>query len=399
MNKNKTSGFTLVEIAVALIIYSLIVSTLIVSLRYYIKEVRYEENIRKVELLIENVGIMAGRYPCPANPLYNINSPSFGLEDCSLTPVLGQRDVDGTAGNDPVLIGIFPIQTLVDFIEDSPVTIDNNLLDTNDVIDAYGNYITYAITQSLTNANTYNTENGAIDIVDEFGITYSNPQGAVLATVISHGPNGLGAFNPDNGPTVRFKGNCATDASPSEEHNCNNDSVFANALRNDTESDYFDDTVRYLGRAAINLWTSGTTTLNDSFIFNVNQDFVGIGTNAPSSDLHVIGDAQAIRARSDRFCDRATGGAVCLSATDFAGAYNPAANMVCDNANEAIVSIGRGPGLDNTLGTPDDVLTPHVRCAIVNFTPPTFPFSCPDPVNQVMVGITNLGNAVCVARP
>ncbi|NCO03220.1 MAG: hypothetical protein GW903_03415 [Alphaproteobacteria bacterium] len=396
-NKHSHSGgFTLVELSMALFIYALIMVTIVTGVRIYIEKAKFERNKERIEVLTEALGVINGRFPCPADPTLDFNSPSFGIEDCTLAPVLGQRDTDATAGNDPVLIGLYPIVTVLNRFQATGVQTERNL---SEVLDAYGNFYTYAVSANLTNANFFDTTNGVIDVVDEFNITYSNPAGSTTAVLVSHGKNGLGAFNPNNTITGTV-GNCATDTSALERENCDGDSIFMNALANNTNASYYDDLVRYLGRDRQNLWASQfSTAMMAQFIFNSNEDFVGVGTNAPSADLHVIGDAQALQFETNQYCDR-TNPTQCLTANQFGAGWNPMgdeSDMQCP-PGEGIVSIGMDVGLDGMPGTADDIRTPHVRCAPITFSAPDpAGFSCP--INQVMVGMRNDGTPVCAIEP
>lgn len=118
-------GFTLIEITVVMIIFGVLISLGMMGLRYYIGNKGYENTITALDK--NNLGLIMfqatyRRYPCPANPQLAEDHPDYGYEDCSLTPVAGARDADGNGTPDPVLIGAFPFNTILDPDRDGVLT-------------------------------------------------------------------------------------------------------------------------------------------------------------------------------------------------------------------------------------------------------------------------------------
>jgi hypothetical protein len=136
-------------------------------------------------------------------------------------------------------------------------------LSENDVIDAYGNFYTYAVSGSSTSrsvcasvANSYNTSiveyTGTLNDVTDTEVRLSSQsasQGApYYYAFVSHGKNGLGAISATgtrrSAPTVASEvQNC-----PSQNSNCTDPSslTLISGPKDETNSTYFDDIV-FLG--------------------------------------------------------------------------------------------------------------------------------------------------------
>ncbi|HSI43123.1 MAG TPA: type II secretion system protein [Methylotenera sp.] len=80
------SGFTLVEMAVTLVIMGLIISTLLgpLSAQRDMKNISgTQESLNQIKEALNGFAILNGRLPCPTNQADPANA-SYGLEDCSI---------------------------------------------------------------------------------------------------------------------------------------------------------------------------------------------------------------------------------------------------------------------------------------------------------------------------
>ena len=313
------SGFTVIELAIVLIIFGMFTSTLALAYTLYIGSQAKDntiEAISETELAILEFQLDMRRYPCPANINLGPNDPNFGLEDCALAapPPVGGRDVDEDGNPELVMIGGIPFRTLV-----QTVGADQG----GSYVEKYGfdgwnRKITYAVTQNLTNTETYDVSNGAIEIMDEMRISMLDEPGTAHFVLISHGRNGKGGYSR-NGNRVD---NCAVglqrqqdiDAGifvpPDETTNCQfTDATFLDGLRNDTDRDYNDDIVKGSISLAPDIWVFGEDGVIDEAgnlqrqIFNTNDGNVGIGIDTPQQSVHVSGDIQAFEVHAQSLCD------------------------------------------------------------------------------------------------
>lgn len=349
----REDGFTLVELAIVMIIFGLVTSTVFLGYNLFISSRatdRTVEAMDETQLALFEYQISRSYYPCPADPTLGPGDANYGREarlapvapavigQCgfgagSVTRVQGFRDADGDGVDDNILIGAVPFRTFIDPNNNDPSG-GNSVYE--DYIERYGfdgwnNKLTYVVSETLTHPVTYNERNGVIDVIHENTLDEANDPDASLLdrrgiaqiVILSHGENGKGAYSR-SGNIVQ---NCAvsiekqTDidngiaTQPDETTNCHNlDGVFLNGLRNDTNRDYYDDVIRYMMISKSNLWEfsgidDGGTPLDDSDdinkVVNTNPGNVGVGIKAPTEKLHVEGEIQAQGVYAEALCDAA----------------------------------------------------------------------------------------------
>ena len=133
---NAAHGFTLVELAIVLLIFGFIISaaaSIALPMIRTANIVGTQEKLNKVAKAIDFYATQNYRVPCPAAPLTSTSNPPFGYErnsgaDGSTVPISC-----GAAANK---FGIVPFKTLG--------------IPRDWVIDAWGNYITYAISPAFS---------------------------------------------------------------------------------------------------------------------------------------------------------------------------------------------------------------------------------------------------------
>lgn len=166
-------GFSLVELAVALVIIGLLLGMLAVPLNTQVDQQRISETNRELRLVAESIlgfAVANGRLPCPATPTLANSAAGAGLESRA-------------AGACVLIEGVVPWLTL-----GMPET------------DAWERRLTYRLTPAFGNdppagmqAAFLLTDSGNIDVTDS-GVTTADD---MVAVVLSHGKNGLGAYQPD----------------------------------------------------------------------------------------------------------------------------------------------------------------------------------------------------------
>lgn len=305
--RKKNRGFTLTEMAMVMIISGTVMGMVLTALKMYNMSLAREattDSLRQSRsAMMEFSRSNGGVYPCPADPTLAPGDAGYGVADCTaagLITVPG-RDVDGDGTGETVLIGMVPFTTMLPFLEDVDFS-------ESEVIDGWGNKLEYAVTRSLTNALTFDDREGAIDVVDEFSQSVIDPPETAHMAVISHGPDGYGAF-PRSGNERTDNCGVAVVLPPppvgvivpdiGQRENCDDDDArFLSGLRNESENYYNDDTVVFMLNQTYTLWQyTGTDTAT-----NTNTGFVGVGVPDPQRKLHVAGDIRARAVMADDVC-------------------------------------------------------------------------------------------------
>jgi prepilin-type N-terminal cleavage/methylation domain-containing protein len=396
----RAGGFTLIELAIVLIISGLIISAAIQGLKIYERQQARDTTIDRIN--IAQTGLREflnnnGRYPRPASFFTKYSDGTDGREVAAgasgtwAIPV--DKDGDGKA-DDRILIGALPYATMLD-ADDYPATdpahdpVDTGLVDTKlrryDAYDAWGSKLTYAVTESLTDVKKYNDLGGAIDIRDEHNVSVLETPNTAHLVVLSHGENKRGAYSSGG----QINGSCALITMPggpppdalslSEITNCRfadkADNVFLSGLRNDTWHSHNDDILTFKIVRSSQPWSfiSGTEA------HNTYNGFVGVGTD-PSTDLHVLGTISADNVHAGEVCD--DGASVCMHPETLGGNDK---DMQCPSGT-AIAAIGSGK-----------VNNPGYGCVSPAASAKAPVGSCSG--NQVMTGISGDGTVICSDPP
>lgn len=313
----KKTGFTLIEIAIVLIIVGLLIGGFFSFLQIYVKQLKNEELKSNIDVVRQGLDDFINkdldpdpnddivdirfRYPCPADPSAAADSPDFGTEQWNgATSCVETGNIKrvNASGRD-VYIGSVPFRTIE--------------ISSNEALDPFGNRLVYAVTGDLAGNNdalSNNTTGGAITISFSSGSPITNAEFVVL----SHGESGKGSFNAQGNPNAAI-----CDITTSEGENCdwtisgNEDAVFSQLERSLADNTNFsDDTVAFTlssgGRDE--LWERSTSNPND--IFNNNSNNIGIGTSTPTQKLDVNGSIRSSSSiNTSLFCD--VTGTTCFS--------------------------------------------------------------------------------------
>ena len=308
MNIKKTSGFSLIELSIVLVIIGLLVGGFFAGLetqqkrqRLEITESRVADFQKKMTEYLQDIPddtaadkeytrwnptntirfSDAVHYPCPARPDLTPTDPGFGLEErvpgtdrCRV--VGGIVRVTGTAGGN-VYIGAMPAVTLG--------------LGGEHMKDGYNNKYTYAVSETVSDGMALRTDptlRGSIIIRDGTGTTVSSNAEFFLT---SHGESKTGAY--PFGGTARV--GCT--AGTAEFENCNDtNAIFvasSTVSEGGTASQFYDD------RAVFTLtnvddtnswWDLIPSSTTD--IYNLNTGSVVVGTSTPptpTAKFHVEG--------------------------------------------------------------------------------------------------------------
>lgn len=228
----KVDGFTLIEMAVVLVIIGLMLAAGIGIGRNLIEQSKInvtKENEQAIKLALLNFIIRNNRLPCPAVATLSKSSAGYGVE--ATTP----NTCTNTTIVDNVAIGVIPWKTLG--------------IASTIASDGYYNRLTYQVTLAATglNANTIAGLKGNMSIHTNAPATNANqsndctvgnynPCSAVVA-IISHGLNGYGAYT-ESGSQLGLP-NANTD----EEENSNHDAKLVMKEYSYNSANPFDDVI------------------------------------------------------------------------------------------------------------------------------------------------------------
>lgn len=222
--RQKDCGFTLIEMAMVLVIVAFLLGGLLMPLSTQVEQRKISETQKALEEIKEALtgyAIANGRVPCPANGTIASGAANAGLENTSGS---GAAMTCVNAG------GVLPWATL----------------GVNET-DAWGRRFTYRVTPSFADgADGTGTGSCAVTAGISFQLC-SNGNLNVFATaggtsvasnvpamIVSHGANGLGAYMPNG---VQLGG-----AAGDENENADNDNTFVSKIPTST----FDDLVTWI---------------------------------------------------------------------------------------------------------------------------------------------------------
>lgn len=310
MHARPSAGFTLIEVAIALIVVGLLITPLIQLYRVVRAQnvvIETDGNMIVIQAALQKFAIRNGHYPLPSAYGLGPDDSGYGAAYAG-TPVpctagmdtvcrtTGARDVVAPAGNDPVLIGAVPFAAL-----GLPVRYSR---------DAWGQKITYAVSESMTIAASFQDASGVIRIIDRLGGDTGGTSGNAHYALVSHGRNRAGAY------TLYGRLAAPCPAAGADTANCDNDGVFTNnfdfigtapfieyaRLAVDVlGAQYYDDYVRHATTTTGDTWSR---TANTPHIHSRNTENIRIGPGAvPQFKVQVMGDARAQQVDTDRLCE------------------------------------------------------------------------------------------------
>ncbi len=410
------NGFTLLEIAVVLVISGVFMVAAAQFVKLYGITVKHDttvENAEMTQAALREFRVLEGRYPCPADPTLSPNNANYGLERCRAFAAGGfdpdhctnvplniscfdenspsfSRDGDGNGVIDVVTQGVIPFRTLYDTVVSTPYREVHKK-------DGYGQLFTYAVTEHMTDSNIHNTDHpfnprtGAVSVLDENRINLTTPADSAHYILLSHGDNGRGGYT-QQGEQVD---NCLVSVLPPpappslpapgvngagiqlEIENCDaNDAIYIKGLRSMADNaNFYDDMLFYASTGLVPIWRQSLAAGTDTWLYNTNLENVGVGTDAPTHQLHIAGNLRVEGATlGTQYCINGSDGTVdCLNPDALAGDISA---MRCANPTQVAYAIH-----ENTL-----------LCRDVDWTP-VQGTSCP--AGQFMNGFSNLGRIRC----
>lgn len=318
-----SKGFSLIEVTIGILILGiLMVPAISIYEKYRRDHIRAAttEYPGSIVLALQKYATLYGRYPRPARPDLASTDPNFGRE----APIPGGPGFPNCNPNSSVVCKTNPpsTRTLIGTVPFAEIGLPRQM-----AFDGYGRRFTYAVKEGLTVANAFpnpvneNLSGTGIRITNISGGNAPNTSGAnAHFVIVSHGPDGRGAFT--NGAGVKFAP-CA--GASADRENCDNDAIFNfnnRALPNEelvpwismgANNQYFDDFLAYAWNTASGTdWTrlAGTTD-----VISRNGKPVRIGRQAcppppapcpatppPTATLEVWGNVEATDLWTDNLC-------------------------------------------------------------------------------------------------
>lgn len=283
----RDQGFTLIEIAIAMIIVGLIMTGFAQAFKVYViqkQQAALEEAMANVKQGIsdyiardpdpdDGIDAKLSRYPCPADPAAPPGSAAFGAEqrdgagNCQATGAIREVDV---GGGRKVYIGAVPTRTLE--------------ISSAYMMDPQHNRLTYAVSGNLAAATKPLEQANPVGDI-EINMAAGPPMTGQHFALFSHGRNGAGAYTRDG---VLNAASC--DSTVADGENCDGDAVFSQVdYATASNAAYYDDTLSFrLSEGLDDQWWRATDATNQH-ITNKNPGNVGIGVDNPTGRLEVGG--------------------------------------------------------------------------------------------------------------
>jgi prepilin-type N-terminal cleavage/methylation domain-containing protein len=251
------SGFTLIEMAMVVLITGLILGTAASYYGLYLKRENLKEtnvNVTAVTNKISEFRNINGRYPAPASLTLPRGDADYGRENKTICTNVAKapgtcengiciksnsRDTDGDGTNETlrVCVGTIPFRQL---------NLSEKL-----AFDAYGTRLLYAVTEDLTDDAKFRAGGGGIDILQAQGSDSAlNLPRSAHFVVLSYGPDMAGGYTADGVqipcPAAGAENvNCSTAATAS---------FRVAQLDQSLDNSAFDDVVNYFIRDPAPLW-------------------------------------------------------------------------------------------------------------------------------------------------
>jgi len=204
--RTRKHGFSLVEMAIVLIIIAVIVGGGLVIFSNSLDKQRYEETEGKLKVITQALADYRrafGRLPCPADITRNMEATSsnyYGIEGATPGMCTGGTPSASALTGPYFVDGMVPTKTL--------------RLPDDAAIDGWGRRITYVVDNRLTAANAF-TSITVSDSTTRMSVTTNTATPVTLSdkvvyVVLSYGENGHGATPRSGGATIISSGSSNT---------------------------------------------------------------------------------------------------------------------------------------------------------------------------------------------
>ncbi len=286
------SGFTLVEMAIVIMIGGILLAFMGSALLSYMKKNRIVTTEHRINVVKESIVqylSVNGRYPCAARRNVNAAHVNFGREistDCNAAGVVaGTVRVAVAAPVGAVRIGALPTRTL-------------NLPDEY-AIDGWGKRFTYAVTEDQATNLLYQADGGVISVVDRSGNSLVTPVNTAHFVIVSHGTTGMGGYTLGGNLSIPCAG------ASYDKENCDDDNIFRSTLVNSAANtaNFFDDYLFFKGQSVAQLAIPAGAIVS----FNAGVCPAGWTAYTNADGRFVVGSTLALGSEQNYFLTGAAG--------------------------------------------------------------------------------------------
>lgn len=280
MRSRGQRGYTLIELAIVVIIIGLLIAPMATA--YSIKRKKdeialTERNVALVSRAIGGFRATTGRYPCPAIPSMNRDDDDYGHEACPADVAVpaGTCNADGLCVENAIAARLVTNPGLTVRVGMVPFRLLG--LSEETAYDGYRNKMTYAVTETLLDPDTFAVGGGGVEIVDGTapGISLLTPPGSADFVIVSHGESGAGARN-----AIGTISEPCPDAAVLESENCNANGVAVYRQAETSKgrnNNFFDDKIEYFARGENTEWLMSETTPGNVYFKNFDNPNAGVG--------------------------------------------------------------------------------------------------------------------------
>lgn len=277
--KNRSNGFTLIEMAIVMIILGAAVAAFSGVYQVYLKEQAERKTQANIAIISEAIGAFRGingRYPLPASLTAQRGDITYGREPVAAElPLLAAINPnnclnDNTAGS-PVRICVsrsIPARTLAYTDPYTGAALPNTSrprvlvgavpfrhlnMDENQSYDGYNNRILYVVTEHLAFDTTFDARQGGIEIQDESTASVVS-EGGIGGTahflVLAAGEDGNGAYTRSG-----TQNPCGGGGLDDENCDVEDEAVYVQTNRRTARGAmHYDDVISYFTQSEVPLW-------------------------------------------------------------------------------------------------------------------------------------------------
>jgi prepilin-type N-terminal cleavage/methylation domain-containing protein len=274
-------GYSLLEMSVVLTVVGVVIASFFSSYGLYIKNKAITETASNLDLAMDglaNYFIQNGRYPCPARLDAKRTDDDYGLPvDNATLPLVGCTTAGlfpSTVAPGTCLNGICVEEskrTIATLTPPQPRVLRGALpfriLNRPEYTaeDGYHRRLEYVVTEVLTNAATYNKDNGGISVEGVTGNKLVETADTVQFIVLSHGQDRAGAYSSEGALSEPCgTGVDAENCNTSTASTASKQAIYRMAQTNSkTDNTHFDDMVKFFSTVETPLWVMADAAQTD----------------------------------------------------------------------------------------------------------------------------------------
>jgi prepilin-type N-terminal cleavage/methylation domain-containing protein len=422
----KSRGFTLIEMAIVVMILGLVIAGFTPLYRLYLEDKAVHEtkvNIDGITAAIGSFRAVNGRYPCPASLTAQRGAPDYGRENCAdyngainpgtcdnSTGLCRETSLRTTDFMNPYAPGFPVIPNGNPVVRVGAIPFRELNLPEKGAYDGYDSRIVYAVTENLMNDITFRADKGGIEIIDDATppVTLLDPPASAHFLVLSLGKNARGAYNKTGTQTSP----CPVAGPEAENCNVALNSRYRFTPHSSNNANEYDDTMTYFTQSEVPLWQFSTAPNQKNSIVQkpggdvgmnfvaASASFVGSTGHLTTKQAQISGD---LRADNDPIDDDATN-AVTFQGKIMANNLCPSSGLAggdCFKTEVLAGEISTGSGMkcpEDDIDYPDPTKTGPYMLGIAKNKPicGTPKLKCAP--GQILTGVKANGDLECTAN-